>query len=570
MISTTYSEWFINNIDDAKSIYDLVACTYRALMYELKNGAEENFLALFGNMNVGIKSIVEMFEEDILCSLQKMFTIEDEKYLSFFDVVDRIKSGLKSLTEMRTDSMQDFTLFSFGLYGILRVCDCYWQQCEYEEKLAISGGLNKNFNTTKCMVYAKEPSSSFRSPLYFENKLRARPERIRIATSFYQYLIYDYDTDRLREPPTIFRLPEINNTQTLNIACVPMIDEMYIEIIEINTRKIYKTFPPVGLTGNFCIRIQKDYEKIIREHALRVLSKAIDEGANIVVFPEYAIDRICLLGLQKYIIDNQKKIANTNFAGIIAGSRYEFDQEKGDNVLSVISRQGDLYDSVYYKESPYCEFTNGMQWPQQRVDRDDLGRKEGIERCEWLSNPGKKSCLIDIGGIGRILPSICKDSLTGYSKRIANQLFPSFVISAAWSRSTGFFEESFREMANMQHVTSILCNNCFPCHGGNEPDILCAVWCDGRMNAKIKKYPCMRAQNDIGIGEVDTVLRTCKGVEKEGGKKETENIACVNGNGVSNQCDMCIIWMNLTLSNKKGSAEFGNGIEIGKKQDQNT
>lgn len=63
-------------------------------------------------------------------------------------------------------------------------------------------------------------------------------------------------------------------------------------------------------------------------------------------------------------------------------------------------------------------------------------RRQYCENCEILSDPGEECILIDIDGIGRVLPAICRDVIDGdFTLRLANLFMPSFLMVPAWSRA---------------------------------------------------------------------------------------------------------------------------------------
>lgn len=546
------SSWYQEHLMQANSVFDLISSTYRALMQEIDSRPDVNFLALQNAVDDNTLKILDDFENMLIVRLQHTLSTDDIEFASIYEVIQLLRDDIDAISDK--GNVKDFSYLSFFLYRILSACDCYWQQAESSEKMAISGSFNINCSTTHCYVYAKEPATSFRSPLYEKKDLRLRPEDIRIATSFHQFFIFDSMSDCSITPPQILRFPGIEATTKLRVACVPMLDQMYLEFEEVQTGKLFKEYPPKGLSGNFYVKIQEQYEEICRERAVNALSKAISDGANIVVFPEYAIDFECLLRMRQYVCTHHDMIAETKFLMVVAGSRYEINGTLANNTLSVISREGDLQDSIYYKKSPYCEYRHDLQWPQQHMPKKETPPANMIINSEWLTDPGKKVCLVDIGGIGRVLPSICKDAVTDYTQKLSRLFQPSFVIDAAWSKSTGFFEEAFRNMANMQHITSILCNSCYPCKGGNAPDMLCATWYDGRMSAKVASYACPKVE------EAEAKIVKCNTDEKDGTVQIDSFSQSVKAS--KDLCGECILWMELSIVDNNGDHSVAGGISI--------
>lgn len=191
-----------------------------------------------------------------------------------------------------------------------------------------------------------------------------------------------------------------------------------------------------------------EYNDWHKEHgklwALNLLHKAIDEGANIIVFPEY----ICSEEIQDAIGNRLKELYKkepqriSELLLVVAGSGWTQDN---NNVARIYSYSGYLLGRQYKYES-----------------YSDLGNKKLYEA---LQNRGKETTLVEIPHIGRCLIGICRDICEPpytYIRRLSEIFSPQFLLVPAWSSSVrNGFQKQFEEIINYNHKTScMLCNCC--------------------------------------------------------------------------------------------------------------
>lgn len=194
----------------------------------------------------------------------------------------------------------------------------------------------------------------------------------------------------------------------------------------------------VTLGVNFEVRYSKEYLKFAIKRALELLEIAIDQEANIIVFPEYlcapAIQAEIGMHLENIYRKEPQRLQETLL--VIAGSGWSDDS---NNVMQIFDRTGANVGS-YYK---YSKFQNK-------------------KHLEGLAKPGKECTLIDIPGVGRILPAICRDvSNEEYTRCLVDNFNPFLLLTSAWSPSVNRgFKNQFDALIKRYQVIPMLCNCC--------------------------------------------------------------------------------------------------------------
>ncbi|MCM1120987.1 MAG: hypothetical protein NC416_00235 [Eubacterium sp.] len=178
--------------------------------------------------------------------------------------------------------------------------------------------------------------------------------------------------------------------------------------------------------------------------AVNLLKQAIQQKANIIIFPEY----VCFPEMQEaigdYLTETYRKAPKSvqNLLLVIAGSGWT---EENNNVARIYSYSGKLLGEQY-KYSPYDgEDEYGERW------------------IEGLSNPGRESVIINIPSIGSIMTAICRDvSNRDQTEKLADIFRIDFLLVVAWSKSLhGGFDKQLGSITEMNMTTSsIVCNCC--------------------------------------------------------------------------------------------------------------
>lgn len=195
------------------------------------------------------------------------------------------------------------------------------------------------------------------------------------------------------------------------------------------------------------------------QRIISLLQFAINRNANIIVFPEYIMSPKMLKGIEDHLkrLDSAQK---PSLFLVLAGTCYHWANEKGNNILHILNANG-IEIGSYYKHSPFLEQSEEkIHGALLQSKSEPRTKRSYFEVCEILSEPGKECTLIDVDIIGRILPAICRDVISGHTESLSNLFMPSFLIVPAWSRSVSSFDPRFSILADTIHTISLLCNCC--------------------------------------------------------------------------------------------------------------
>lgn len=222
---------------------------------------------------------------------------------------------------------------------------------------------------------------------------------------------------------------DINLGGILKIASIQAAKKDYFEFISSYGALVYPKY-------------DEELQKIIGERLIKKIEKAVMEGANIIVLPEYTVSPEMLKDIKRHLsMWSIKGIYDmSGLMAVFAGSTWE----NGNNIMHILDHWGNEIGK-YYKYSNY---------------RDGEGGIHGFRNCEALENPGKKCTIINVTNIGSFLPSICRDAIDNYTYNIVKLLLPTFVIISAWSRSVNSFKKNMDEYAKKQFASALLCNGC--------------------------------------------------------------------------------------------------------------
>ena len=208
-----------------------------------------------------------------------------------------------------------------------------------------------------------------------------------------------------------------------------------------NSESPLQTIPLEG--SLFGVSYVDNYEALFAPLVCESIDKAIAHGCDILVFPELVIPQ----GLAETIAGHLRAPDRRNkLALVIAGSGWVATDDGllGNNVCHIFDGAGNSI-SEYYKHSPFSlgELSGGM--------------------LEALAEPGAKSCVLDVEGLGRILPAICKDVVDDerYTLDLARDFEPDIVCIPALSASLnrGFYLP-MRTLAERNLACSCMCNLC--------------------------------------------------------------------------------------------------------------
>lgn len=466
----------------AEDVYQLIAVSYNKLLC-YHNDTDMVFLAQVDNLQKdgSLQFHAEEFEDfrQRLVRLAWQMDVHDDCDGIDFETFQRKLLHMLSQFPCPKDLAENICI-SICIFFTLEALDFYLENHleKIYDTLQSYGPLNEGDSQRFCLVYLHE-RESFLHDCYISDKrgenFRTLHVQTRIGSIFHQILLIPR-TD-LESIPRIIPVlldnrykQEVKNRKQLRIVSIPYIgfDTFYFHALNQKSPCKPKEVP----NGPFYVEYASEWEEMNSRYVTQLLKKAICQGANIIVFPEFIMS-----AETKNAVENCLRQLDLSckqqLLFIMAGTHYCWDGTgRGNNILHILNANGNEIGR-YYKYSPFLqraeEQIHGARPHPVNVAANEEKKNEAVapqqhrylESCEILSDPGKECVLLDVEGVGRVLPAICRDVIDGiYTKHLAQQFMPSMLMVPAWSTSVESFRPHFEELANTIHTASLLCNCC--------------------------------------------------------------------------------------------------------------
>jgi len=383
----------------------------------------------------------------------------------------------------------DKNIFSFALFYIIESIDSYIE-LDINELFKTQknfGPLNCNVSKQKCVVYYQERNSflqasyaGFNSNNTNSTKCFRIPHRdTRIGSIFHTILIISCENLPKRIPQIVpIDMCGIGFSDRVNskfrLASIPYLGFDSFEFCNFRSGQGFKSND--FFEGNFGVRYLESNEDEDIRRIKTLLKIAINNGANIVLFPEYIMSERMLQAVKNEIVSASSN-DNNQLCLVLAGTSYEWvSDDSGDNILHILNGKASCQETVeigrYYKFSPFIvrseDIIHGVNAKKHADVKTKVDSKKYIEMCEVLQSPGNEITLIDIDVIGRILPAVCRDVIDGkITNQLAKLFYPSLIAVIAWSKSISSFDVGLSGFAETIHACSLLCNCCNAVDGEN-------------------------------------------------------------------------------------------------------
>lgn len=347
---------------------------------------------------------------------------------------------------------------------------------EYRSLRYHGGPLNCGDSLEQCLVYPQSPDDSLMRKSRGEFRQSLKSDRIGSLMETVLLMKRAKLLGRDQEPPRIVHITPsqacsdaIQGKKSIKISSIPYIGFRTIRFHVLGKPEPCKADSEVK--GPFYVENPPEEEEANVERIVALLKIAIQDGAHIIIFPEFVMSEKMRAAVQA-CLHAMSDADHKNLLLVLAGTTFHADGENTfHNVLHLFNAGGEEIGCCY-KFSPFREdIGQGAQNGKTRP-------LEFFSCCEMLSAPGKECTLIDIDGIGRILPLICRDVTDGSRLRILSGAFdPDFILAPAWSRSVSTFRLQLEERANTHLIGSLLCNCCNAVSdrggGSTETGLLC-------------------------------------------------------------------------------------------------
>lgn len=422
-----------DNMSKLDSVYDLAALCYDYLVDRVENPALfigkylcENEDAKKNNPNLDKLFQFQQFIKLILCKQSIGYD-----YTNLQKAIGLIAESMeKDLIPYETNELNKatipfFILLAIDRYVLERKGDCIGRNPlnrKYNKKSYVYLNVTDSMldEVVKNKVIKESVICDQIEHLIFLEK-RALPSDIKNPPQIVPLYIRDSDTARIK----------VLDSAKLKIAVIPFGQNKMIDF-KVDEGALFHVEYMPGHIGSGAKR------------ALELLNQAIDEKANIIIFPEFVCEKKIQKAIKKELEDIYRVAPERTEALLIvvAGSRWD---KGGDNVVDILAYDGRLLGHQY-KYAAYSDLEG-----------------EDKKWIEGLNHPGKECTFVEIDKLGKIMFGICRDIVAeSYIASLAKIFSPQFLLVPAWSRSVrkGFVSQFQRITLKNHRTCSILCNCC--------------------------------------------------------------------------------------------------------------
>lgn len=492
-----FRESFIDALKQTKNEYDIIAVCYWELLF-YKDDKDITFITRIGFLGEDYEYGIyaeefEKLRQEVLDIVMQMNMNDENAGTGFEEFKNRT---IQKICQFQCPGMLgEDVCVSICIFYILEALDSYIER-ELEETYDVCHDfepLNKGESREHCLVYLKEKDSFLKEAYGSEGEegFRKPLHSSRIGSLFRTLLLFK--SDKFQNVPQVIPVKVNRDCKSaindkIQIFSIPYIGFDTFRFRAINDPSISE---PDEIEGPFYIEYLPEYETENIQRVTALLDLAIQKGANIVIFPEFIMSEGMKNAVQTYLrqmqYDKKKRLIL-----VLAGTCYHWDgQSTGNNVLHMFNANG-MEIGRYYKYSPFYtpkeEQVHGAKVSSTKSD-GSMGQRQYCKNCEILSAPGKECVLLDIDGVGRVLPAICRDVIDGdYTSDLADLFMPSFLLVPAWSKSVNSFDTRLTSLADTIHVASLLCNCCNAVKKDEDQTVI------GRLYMPAKQNTCMKAQ----------------------------------------------------------------------------
>ena len=471
----------------ADDTWEAAAVCYKELL-EYCPTADSRFVAAYIDSQVRYQEI-EVFRTSVMALSTRIDAIDTQTLpISFYGF---LQQTLDELCNMSVPSGLDEQLCgAVCMFHLIAICDSISQNDEEEighDRPSKLGPLNPTDEPGQFFVYISERNSILDNVYgHGRDSFRSPSESTRIGDQFTMFqfimardLVYGAGTPVIRSVNlTEAAYSRIITSKKLLLASVPGIGSSHIEFCNIEDEKEYSgsqsqngvspaQSEPRSLVVddrlpcvNFFVKYPQSQQQSATQAMLQCLDTAVRSGANLIVLPEYMLGQEQLEAVRAYLYSLPYS-EKPHLLAVFAGSSYVVDDKKHHNNITYIFDRNGQELGKYYKYSPYREFQS--EYLRHRVPHPDPAiQQSGRYKChEILTDKGNECTLLDIDGIGRVLPAICRDVIDREYTEILCKLFrPSLVVAPAYSSSVHSFITHFKSYAETLHISSLLCNAC--------------------------------------------------------------------------------------------------------------
>lgn len=403
---------------EAETIYDVLVILYAFVDNENAPGNIQNYYEQ-GNLQ-DWSEINQLLDELLYCEISFSFFLEKLCSLMQNDYDSFIPIHILKMFDQIFKEKDQYPYLEFGrkieVNYLHEIGPLNHNQKEYCLYLSGNSGLIKESKAIKksnCRFMKRKDGSDIFAEISGYRIVRVIPDRKPlIKIKEYKSEIFDKKEEK-----------------ELRVAIVPLSKEKWFNI---NYQE-----NPFG-KNYFFITDTKQKEEDINKCYMELLDRAISQKAEIVIFPELAMNSSTETEIQKYL---QRKSLQTN-----------------DYTLKLI-----FLGSVWKNESNTCVLISGKGTVLCRNEKKNpfSTMREGKEYFEKLSKRPMKYELLDIKDLGRILYVVCKDGLDDIDQvSFWNEYEVNFEVISSLSPSISYFDRQMSDMVEKYMGIAFVSNSC--------------------------------------------------------------------------------------------------------------
>lgn len=419
------------NMVNFASWLDVASFCYDTLCLHIKNQGLFRAEYICPGESMGIENpnldLLSRYENDIRKIIHEEKTDLETGILELCEQYKRTKEVLNPYAET---TLNECTLIYFILTAISR----HYMQAENRNAISLGAPLNKAYQNHSFVYFSavEDMMQDARKKLGFRKIISEE----KFFNAFEGLVFFEKEKCEGRDAPNIQKITWAYEEHKPSFLLEGNLN-LKIEILPFGSEDVDLDFPRYKGKVFRVIYKPTALEKMKKE-AIKLLEKSIEEKANIIVFPEFVCAEPIQKAIQLYLKNKSERNPEElkELVLVVAGTAWTSDD---NNVMKIFNRSGELLGN-YYKNAPFVT----------------------EEYYEGLSTPGKECTIIDVEGVGRVFPSICRDaSEEDYPMMLQKYFNPFLWVIAAWSPSlTHGFERQLCNSTERFHTVGVLCNCC--------------------------------------------------------------------------------------------------------------
>lgn len=425
------SEKYIEQIACSETIFDMAAVCYKILEEEISNPV----LFISQYIDEGIEDseslgcVKRNTNNILLRDFADKLSVLLEEY-SQCDFLQRKQQILEWIREVKLEvflaDIENQLSVVFTLLSVIDSLVPHWDR----RRMAGQSALNIGKSRESYLVYMAASEN-------IHDEMMRKIGRERKSEGDFGETLNNLLFIKREVIPEKGKIPEVCMLSRTNRAA------KYCVKVAVITGVTGKHFKFVRLTGSAKIVVYKDeVQKKVSRCLWNKMKTAIQQGAEFILFPEFCVSVEILTYIKEELAAWKKAHEVSDLVAVFLGTTWV---NGNDNVIYILDAWGRQI-GIHYKNTSF---------------RKKNKKGKGYEISEGITNPGYRTTLLWVEGIGYVLPAVCRDVIDGeYTRNLVKKFKPAFLMVPAWSSSGSSFIQPLEAYAADYYTNSVLCNGC--------------------------------------------------------------------------------------------------------------